>query len=45
MTLFMAFAISDSFSRDPRAAAINDAIARSYYDGSYARLSGIWLRE
>ena len=45
MTLFMAFAISDSFSRDPRAAAINDAIARSYYDGSYARLSRIWLRE
>ena len=45
MTLFMAFAISDSFSQDPRAAAINDAIARSYYDGSHAKLSRIWLRE
>ena len=28
--LFMAFAISDALSPNPRAAAINDAIARSY---------------
>lgn len=45
MTLFMAFAISDAFGKDPRAGAINDAIARSYYDGSHAKLSRSWLRE
>ena len=43
MTLFMAFAISDQFSRDQRSRAINDGIARSYYDGSHAKLSRIWL--
>ena len=43
MTLFMAFAISDQFSLDPRSRDINDAIARSYYDGSHAKLSRIWL--
>ena len=43
MTLFMAFAISDQFSRDPRSRAINDGIARSYYDGSHAKLSRIWM--
>jgi ABC-type amino acid transport substrate-binding protein len=45
MTLFMAFAISDQFSRDPRSSAINDGIARSYYDGSHAKLSRIWLKQ
>ena len=44
MTLFMAFAISDQFSLDPRSRDINDAIARSYYDGSHAKLSRIWLK-
>ena len=44
MTLFMAFAISDQFGKDPRSRAINDGIARSYYDGSHAKLSRIWLR-
>ena len=45
MTLFMAFAISDRFSRDARSGAINDGIARSYYDGSHAKLSRIWLKQ
>ena len=44
MTLFMAFAISEEFNRDERAQAINDAIARSYYDGSHAKLSRIWMQ-
>ena len=44
MTLFMAFAFSKNFSKDQRALAINDAIARSYYDGTHAKLSRIWLR-
>lgn len=44
MTLFMAFALSENFSKDQRALAINDAIARSYYDGTHAKLSRIWLR-
>ena len=45
MTLFMAFAISDQFGKDPRSRMINDGIARSYYDGSHAKLSRIWLLE
>ena len=45
MTLFMAFAISDQFSSNPRSSAINDGIARSYYDGSNAKLSRIWLKQ
>ena len=45
MTLFMAFAISDQFGKDPRSREINDGIARSYYDGSHAKLSRIWLLE
>lgn len=44
MTLFMAFAISEEFNRDERAQTINDAIARSYYDGSHAKLSRIWMQ-
>lgn len=44
MPLFMAFGISNRFKEDPRSRTINDAIARSYYDGSYARLSKQWLR-
>ena len=45
MTLFMAFAISDQFGKDPRSRMINDGIARSYYDGTHAKLSRIWLME
>ena len=44
MTLFMDFAFSKNFSKDQRALAINDAIARSYYDGTHAKLSRILLR-
>jgi len=43
--LFMAFAISDQFGKDPRSRIINDGIARSYYDGTHAKLSRIWLQE
>ena len=44
MPLFMAFAISKKFQKDPRSNSINDAIARSYYDGTYTDLSQHWLQ-
>tara|TARA_Y100000385_G_C12510660_1_gene391126 strand:- start:223 stop:477 length:255 start_codon:yes stop_codon:yes gene_type:complete len=44
MPLFMAFAISKKFHQDPRSSSINDAIARSYYDGTYTDLSQHWLQ-
>ena len=44
-TLFIAYGISENFLDDPRSGAINDAIARSYYDGTYTKLSQSWLRE
>jgi len=44
MPLFMAFGISNRFKEDPRSRTINDAIARSYYDGNHAQLSKQWLR-
>lgn len=44
MPLFMAFAISKEFKEDPRMRSINDAIARSYYDGTYTHLSQYWLQ-
>ena len=44
-TLFIAYGISKNFLDDPRSGAINDAIARSYYDGTYTKLSQSWLRE
>lgn len=43
MPIFIAFAISKKFQEDPRSSSINDAIARSYYDGTYAKLSKSWL--
>ena len=43
MPIFIAFAMSKDFQKDPRSSSINDAIARSYYDGTYARLSQKWL--
>ena len=44
-TLFIAYGISKNFLDDPRSGAINDAIARSYYDGTYTKLSQSWLRQ
>ena len=44
MPLFIAYAFSDNFSQDPRSRSINDAIARSYYDGTYNQLSIKWLK-
>ncbi|QNI56654.1 bacterial extracellular solute-binding s/ 3 family protein [Synechococcus sp. BIOS-E4-1] len=44
-TLFIAYGMSKNFLDDPRSGAINDAIARSYYDGTYAKLSQTWLRK
>ena len=43
MTMFMAYGLSKKFSRDPRATMINDAISRSYYNGTHATLSRTWL--
>lgn len=42
-TLFIAFGFSKQFLNDPRARIINDAIARSYYDGTHSSLSRSWL--
>ncbi|WP_114993852.1 ABC transporter substrate-binding protein [Synechococcus sp. UW179A] len=44
-TLFIAYGMSKNFLDDPRSSAINDAIARSYYDGTYTKLSQTWLRQ
>ena len=43
MTMFMAYGLSKKFSQDPRATTINDAISRSYYNGTHAALSRTWL--
>ena len=45
MPLFSAYAFSNDFSQDPRSRSINDAIARSYYDGTYNELSFKWLKQ
>ena len=44
-TLFIAYGMSKKFLDDPRAGAVNDAIARSYYDGTYTKLSQTWLQQ
>jgi ABC-type amino acid transport substrate-binding protein len=44
MPLFSAYAFSNTFSQDPRSRSINDAIARSYYDGTYNELNIKWLQ-
>ncbi len=44
-TLFIAYGMSKKFLDDPRSGAINDAIARSYYDGTYTKLSQTWLQQ
>ena len=45
MPLFIAYAFSNEFSEDPRSRSINDAIARSYYDGTYNELSIKWIKQ
>ena len=35
MPPFIAYIFSDKFSQNPRSRNINDAISRSYYDGTY----------
>jgi polar amino acid transport system substrate-binding protein len=45
MTLFMAFGASNEFAMDQRFQGINDAIARSYYDGTYSKLRQSWLND
>ena len=45
MPLFIAFAFSIDFAQDPRSRSINDAIARSYDDGTYNELSTKWLKQ
>jgi ABC-type amino acid transport substrate-binding protein len=45
MPLFMAFAISNNFNDDPRSRQIDDAISRSYYDGTYTKLQQHWLND
>lgn len=45
MPLFMAFAFSNRFSDNPRARQIDDAISRSYYDGTYTKLQRHWLKD
>ena len=44
-TLYVAYGMSKEFLDDPRSGAINDAIARSYYDGTYTKLSQTWLNQ
>ena len=44
-TLFIAYGMSKKFLDDPRSGAINDAIARSYYDGTYTKLRQTWLQQ
>lgn len=43
MTSFTAFAASKEFAADQRFQVINDAIARSYYDGTYSKLMQTWM--
>lgn len=45
MPLFSAYAFSNKFAQDPRSRSINDAIARSYYDGTYNELNIKWLKQ
>ena len=45
MPLFIAYAFSNDFSEDHRSRSINDAIARSYYDGTYNELSIKWIKQ
>ncbi len=45
MPLFMAFAFSNDFNDDPRSRQIDDAISRSYYDGTYTKLQQHWLKD
>ena len=44
-TIFIAYGMSKNFLDDPRSGAVNDAITRSYYDGTYTKLSQTWLRK
>jgi ABC-type amino acid transport substrate-binding protein len=45
MPLFMAFVFSNDFNDDPRSRQIDDAISRSYYDGTYTKLQQHWLKD